>query len=80
MAVINWKMTLKNGQWKVPESDRCMGAINKLQEGVCKVMNVKQFIARVLEGKTNKQKTLSAKLKQQLEIRVKWQASPPEAD
>lgn len=47
---------------KLPDSDRCMGLSNK-QEGVYKVMSVRQFMARVLEGeKQTNEKTLSARV------------------
>lgn len=62
---------------KLPETDRWMGLSNN-QEGICKVMSVRQFIARVLEVGGRGGPCLQ-KLKQQLEIRVDWQASPPEA-
>lgn len=45
---------------KLPETDRWMGLSNN-QEGICKVMSVRQFIARVLEVGGGRGGTLSAK-------------------
>lgn len=66
-TMINWKMALKDSTQKITGGRQMDGESNNREE-ICKMMRVRELVARVLEKKINK--WCLQELKQQLEITV----------